>query len=72
MSETPRFTPAHKERVWIALSSEGFPVPFIGFAFTRKTLTSRYEETYRHTLKKAGYRVARAQLTVLPRKGKAR
>jgi hypothetical protein len=52
-----------KETVWIALSAQGGPAPFIGYAYLRKELARNYEKTYGHTLKQAGYRLVKVRLT---------
>jgi len=52
--------------IWVAISSRGYPAPFLGWAFTRAELTARMmSRAHRgHCLQERGYRAVKAQLVV--------
>ena len=52
------------QTVWIALSAQGHPVPYIGFAYQRKLLEQRYRDHYGHSTDRAGYRLVKAKLVI--------
>lgn len=48
--------------VYIAISAQGYPCPFIGFAYTARELRANYVKQFTHTMKHAGYRVIRVEM----------
>jgi hypothetical protein len=51
-------------KIWIAVSEQGHPATFIGYAYTRTDLEARYQGTFKSSLKDAGYRAVKATLTM--------
>lgn len=52
------------QTVWVALSAQGHPAPFVGYAFQRKMLAETYRQTYGHDIERAGYQLVKAELVI--------
>jgi hypothetical protein len=46
-------------KAWIAVSAQGHPAPFLGYAFTRSELKRKYVEQFTSDFDVAGYRAVR-------------
>lgn len=58
-----RYTKPRDFIAYIAISWQGHPAVFLGYAFTKRELKARYEQMFHGDIEVGGYSIAKVRVT---------